>query len=294
MTFRPRRSALYLPGSSGRALEKARTLPADVIIFDLEDAVAADSKEIARHFVAEQIRAGGYGTRELVIRVNAVDSPWHRDDIAAVASVGPHAVLVPKISSPGDIMMQAKALREAGVQDHTRLWAMIETPQALLSIDAIARSSIDPAARLDVFVMGTNDLAKETRARLAPGRAPMLPWLSLCLAAARGYGVDILDGVFNGIGDAAGFLAECEQGRDFGMDGKTLIHPSQIDICNRVFAPDAAEVEQARKILAAFALPQNAGKGALMLDGRMVELLHAEIAKRTMAVAAAVAAHQAL
>ncbi len=289
MTFRPRRSALYIPGSNGRALEKARTLATDALILDLEDAVAPEAKELARHFVAEQVRAGGYGQREIVIRVNGANTPWRREDMAMAASVGPHAVLVPKVSSPGDIMMAAKELREAGVPGHTRLWAMIETPVALMNIDAVARSSVDPAARLDVFVMGTNDLARETRARILPGRGPMLPWLSLCLAAARAHGVEILDGVYNDITNEAGFRAECEQGRDLGMDGKTLIHPSQLGPCNEIFAPGAAETEQALKIIAAFARPENARKGAILLDGRMVELLHAEMARRTCAIAEAIA-----
>ena len=293
MTFRPRRSALYLPGSNARALEKARTLATDVLLLDLEDAVAPDSKILARQQVADAVRAGGFGAREIVIRVNAANTDWHREDIAMAASVGPDAVLVPKISSPGDIMMVAKQLREAGVADHTRLWAMIETPLALMNIDAIARSSIDPAARLDVFVLGTNDLAKETRARLLPGRASVLAWLSLCLAAARAHGVEILDGVYNDLANDAGFLAECEQGRDLGMDGKTLIHPGQLAVCNAVFAPSPAEVAQAAKIVEAFAMPENAGKGALRLDGRMVELLHADMARRTATIAAAIAARDA-
>ena len=293
MTFRPRRSVLYLPGSNARALEKSRTLGADCLILDLEDAVAPDAKHIARQQVADAVRSGGFGGREVVVRINAVGTPWHADDLAMVASAGPDAVLLPKITSPGDIMMGARELRDAGVPDHTRLWAMIETPIALLNIDAIARSSIDPAARLDVFVVGTNDLAKETRARIVPGRAPMMAWLSRCVAAARGYQIEILDGVFNDIGNEAGFREECVQGRDFGMDGKTLIHPSQIGPCNEVFSPALAEVAQAEKIIAAFAMPENAGKGALLLDGRMVELLHAEMARRTAAIANAIAARAA-
>ena len=293
MIFRPRRSALYLPGSSGRALEKSRTLAADCLILDLEDAVAPEAKDIARRQVADAVRAGGFGNREVVVRINAAGTPWRAEDLAMVASAGPDAVLLPKISSPGDIMKGARELRDAGLPDHTRLWAMIETPIALVNIDAIARSSIDPAARLDVFVMGTNDLAKETRARHVPGRAPMLAWLSHCIAAARGYQIEILDGVFNDINNEAGFRDECAQGRDFGMDGKTLLHPSQIAPCNELFSPAFAEVEQAGKIIAAFASPDNSGKGALLLDGRMVELLHAEMARRTVAIAAAISARAA-
>ena len=290
MTFRPRRSALYMPGSNARALEKARTLAVDVLILDLEDAVTPEMKVLARAQVVEAVKAKAFAGRETVIRINGANTPWVRDDMLAVAEAGPDAILVPKCSSPGDVMRIAKDLRDAGAPDHTRLWAMIETPVALANIDAMARSSADPASKLDVFVIGTNDLAKETRARIVPGRAPMLAWLSAIVAAARAHGVEVLDGVFNDIANEAGFLAECEQGRDFGMDGKTLIHPGQIATCNHVFAPDAAEAEWARKIIAAFAAPENAGKGAILLGGRMVELLHADMARRTVAMAEAIAA----
>lgn len=293
MTFRPRRSALYLPGSNSRALEKARTLEADALILDLEDAVLPEAKTNARAQIADHLRAGGYGRSELIVRINAANTPWHRDDVQMVATAAPDAVLLPKISSPGEIMMAAKILREAGAPEKTRIWAMIESPLALMNIDAIARASVDPASRLDLFVIGSNDLAKETRARLVPGRAPMLAWLSLCVAAARAHGVELLDGVYNEVGNPAGFIAECEQGRDFGMDGKTLIHPSQIGPCNEIFSPSPAETEQAAKILAAFAQPENAGKGALLLDGRMIEQLHADMARRTAAIAAVIAARSA-
>lgn len=287
--IRPRRSALYMPGSNARAIDKARTLDADAVMLDLEDSVAPAQKSDAREQVAAAVRQGGFGRREVVIRVNALESPWGRDDLAAAAAAGPDAVLLPKVSTPGDITLAARALQDAGAPDRTRIWAMIETPLALLNIDSIARTSADPAARLDVFVIGTNDIAKETRARLVPGRAPMLAWLSACVLAARAHGVDVLDGVFNGIGDDAGLRAECEQGRDFGMDGKTLIHPGQIAIANDIFAPAQSEIEAAKKIIAAFALPENAGRGAISLDGRMVELLHADMARRTLAIADALA-----
>ncbi|MBX9739169.1 MAG: CoA ester lyase [Beijerinckiaceae bacterium] len=287
--IRPRRSALYMPGSNARAIEKARTLPADAVMLDLEDSVAPGQKEAAREQVAAAVRAGGFGKREVVIRVNALESEWGRADLAAAAAAGPDAVLLPKVSSPGDITLAARALQDAGVPDRTRIWAMIETPLAVLNIDSIARTAADPAARLDVFIIGANDIAKETRARLIPGRAPMLSWLSACLLAARAHGVDILDSVYNQIGDDAGFRAECEQGRDLGMDGKTLIHPGQIAIANEIFAPPADEVEMARKIIAAFDLPENAARGAISLDGRMVERLHADMARRTLAIADAVA-----
>ena len=289
MTFRPRRSALYMPASNARALEKARGLDADVLIFDLEDAVAPDSKALARQQAAEAVKAGGYGRREVVIRINGLDTRWGPQDVIAAAACAPDAILIPKASSPGDIMMAAKMLRDCGAPLTTRLWAMIETPLALMNIESIARTSVDPAARLDVFVLGTNDLAKETRVRFVPGRAPMLAWFSHCLAAARAHGVDVLDGVYNDIANADGFRAECEQGRDFGMDGKTLIHPGQIAACNTAFSPGEAELALAHKIIHAFGLPENAGKGALQLDGRMVERLHEEMARRTAAIGAAMA-----
>ncbi|MBL8589452.1 MAG: CoA ester lyase [Methylobacteriaceae bacterium] len=287
MSIRPRRSVLYMPGSNARALDKARSLPADALILDLEDAVAPDAKATARAQVAEAVAAGGYGRRELVIRINGLATPWGRDDLAAAAKAGPDAVLIPKVNSPGDIMVAARELREAGAPERTRIWAMMETPHAILGADTIVRVAMDPASRLAALVMGTNDIAKETRARLTPGRPAMLAYLSICVAAARAHGVDIVDGVYNTIGDDAGLRAECEQGRDLGMDGKTLIHPGQIAIANEVFSPTAQETEWARKIIAAFDLAENADKGALQLDGRMVERLHAEMARRTVALAEA-------
>ena len=293
MTTRPRRSVLYMPGSNGRALEKAKTIGADALILDLEDSVAPDQKALARAQVAGAVKGGGYGRRELVIRINALTTAWGREDMAVAAAVGPDAVLIPKVSTPGDIMKAAKELREAGAPEKTRLWAMMETPLAILNADAIVRTAADPASRLGVLVMGTNDLAKESRARLTKGRAPMLAWLSICVLAARAHGAEILDGVYGDIADEAGFRAECEQGRDLGMDGKTLIHPNQVAICNEVFAPAPSEVEWARKIIAAFELPENLDKGAISLEGRMVERLHADIARHTVAIAEAIAARAA-
>ena len=288
-SLRPRRSVLYMPGSNARALEKARTIAADALILDLEDAVAPDAKELARNQVTAAVKAGGFGRREVVIRVNGPMTPWGKEDFAAAAKAGPDAVLLPKVSAPGDIMMAAKALRDAGAPDHTRIWAMMETPIAILNADYIVRTAIDPASRLAALVMGTNDIAKETRARLTPGRPSMLAYLSICVAAARAYGVDIVDGVYNNFSDEAGFRAECEQGRDLGLDGKTLIHPNQVEICNEVFAPSEAEVAFARKIIEVFDLPENAAKGALQIDGKMVERLHADMARRTVAIADAIA-----
>ena len=286
MTLRPRRSVLYMPGSNARALEKARTLPADALIFDLEDAVAPDAKGTARRLAADAVKAGGFGHREVIIRINGEGTPWFEDDLRAAATAGPDAILLPKIETPQALARIAAMLDALYAPAGLRLWAMLETPLAMLNAGAVAAAT---ATRLAVLVMGTNDLAKETRARQIAGRAPMLAWLSHCVAAARAHGLDIVDGVYNSIADEAGFRAECEQGRDFGFDGKTLIHPGQIAVCNAVFAPDAAEVAWARRIIAAFALPENGGKGALQIEGRMVERLHADMAERTVAMAAAVA-----
>jgi citrate lyase subunit beta/citryl-CoA lyase len=290
MILRPRRSALYMPGSNARALEKAKSLPADVLIFDLEDAVSPDSKVAARDQVVAAVRQGGYGNREITVRVNAPDTPWGKDDLAAVAEAGPDAILVPKISTPGDIMMAAKCIREGSVPDRTRLWAMMETPLAILNADSIARTGADPASRLSLLVMGTNDIAKDTRARLTPGRPAMLAYLSICVAAARAHGLEILDGVYNDFSNEPGFKTECEQGRDLGMDGKTLIHPNQVATANAVFAPADEEIAWAQKVITVFETPENRTKGAVQVEGRMVERMHAEMAQRTVALARAIAA----
>jgi citrate lyase subunit beta/citryl-CoA lyase len=288
MTVRPRRSVLYMPGSNPRALEKARDLSADVLILDLEDAVAPEAKLQAREAVVKAIQQG-FGDREVLVRINGLDTRWWVEDIDAAASARPDAVLVPKVSSPRQLQDLAARLVDMGTDPHVRVWAMMETPLAMLNVRDIAAAALDSETRLAGFVMGTNDLAKDTRARLVPGRAPMLPWLMNCLAAARAYGLDILDGVYNDIGDAAGFAAECRQARDLGFDGKTLIHPRQIEPCNEAFSPAPEEVEVARKIIAAFDLPENENKGVLQVDGRMVERLHAEMARRTVAIADAIA-----
>jgi citrate lyase subunit beta / citryl-CoA lyase len=285
--IRPRRSVLYMPGANARALEKAKTLPADGVILDLEDSVAPDAKETARRQVAEAVKAGGFGRREVFVRINGVDTPWHADDLAAAARAAPDAILVPKVSSPDTIELVGRRLLDMHIDLKTRIWAMIETPLAIFNILAIAAEARDSESRLAGLIMGTNDLAKDTRARLVPGRAPMLPWLATCVAAARIYGIDTLDGVYNDIADAEGFAAECRQGVELGFDGKTLIHPSQIEPCNKAFSPSAQEVMQARKILAAFDLPENKGKGVVSIDGRMVERLHADMARRTVAIAEA-------
>jgi citrate lyase subunit beta/citryl-CoA lyase len=290
MIARPRRSVLYMPGSNPRAIAKARSLPADAVILDLEDSVAPEAKAAARDQVVAEVRAGGFGGREIIIRVNASQTIWGRDDLAAAAAAGPDAILLPKIDGPGSVMQAARELREAGAPERVRLWAMMETPMAILQAGSIAAVAADPSSRLDVLVMGLNDLAKETRARFVPARASMTAWLSLCIVAARAHGVDILDGVYNDIADLAGFEAECGQGRDLGLDGKTLIHPSQIALANAIFAPTGAEVDGAKAIIGAFSLPENAGKGAIQLDGRMVERLHADMARRTLMIAQGIAA----
>ncbi|PVE24482.1 CoA ester lyase [Microvirga sp. KLBC 81] len=287
--IRPRRSALYMPGSNARAVEKAKTLPADTVIFDLEDAVAPDLKAEARAAVCEAVKAGGYGARELVIRINGLNTPWGEADLAAAASAAPDAILIPKVSSPHDLVEVGRRLSALRAPEKTRIWAMIETPLAILQAKDIAAVAQDETSRLSCFIMGTNDLAKDTRAHLKAGRAVMMPWLMTALAAARAYGIDILDGVYNHLSDEVGFRAECMEGRDCGFDGKTLIHPNQIAVANEVFAPSHDDIEKARDIVALFELPENAGKGAVSHNGRMVERLHAEMAKRTLALAEAIA-----
>jgi citrate lyase subunit beta / citryl-CoA lyase len=288
MTVRPRRSVLYMPGSNARALEKGRDLPADGLILDLEDAVAPEAKVQAREAVVKALRQG-FGEREVLVRINGLDTRWWVEDIDAVAAVRPDAVLVPKVSSPRQLQDLAARLVDMGTDPRVRVWAMMETPLAMLNVRDIAAAALDSETRLAGFVMGTNDLAKDTRAHLVAGRGPMVPWLMNCVAAARAFGLDILDGVYNDIGNAEGFAAECRQARDFGFDGKTLIHPRQIEPCNAAFSPSVEEVETARKIIVAFDLPENENKGVLQIDGRMIERLHAEMARRTVAIADAIA-----
>ena len=284
--LRPRRSVLYMPGANERALEKAQTIPADALILDLEDAVAPDAKAEARDRVCAAATSGAYGGREVAIRANGIGTQWHDADLAAIAAAGPAAVVVPKINSAADVRAIERALEAGGAPDHTRIWAMLETPIAMLSALDICASS----ERLAVLVMGTNDLAKELQAAHVPGRQPLLAGLGQCLLAARATGKVILDGVYNDIKDDAGFLAECEQGRDMGFDGKTLIHPSQVDPCNTTFAPAATEVEKAARIIEAFEEAEADGRGVVTVDGRMIENLHVEQARRTLAISAAIGA----
>ncbi|HWK00258.1 MAG TPA: CoA ester lyase [Xanthobacteraceae bacterium] len=287
-TIRPRRSALYMPGSNARALEKARTLPADVIIIDLEDAVAPEAKPTARQQACAAIKAKGFGSREVVLRVNGLDTPWAADDLSAAIVAGPDAVLIPKVASPEQL--QAVGNKISRAPRALAVWAMIETAQAILNIAAVAASAKDASTRLTTLVLGTNDIAKETRARFVPGRLPWLTALSQVILAGRAQGLDVLDGVFNDIKDIEGFKRECEDGRDLGFDGKTLVHPTQVEPCNGIFSPSDEEVAAAQRIVDAFALPENKGKGVISLDGRMVEIMHADIAARTVALSKAIRA----
>ncbi|MDC7786038.1 CoA ester lyase [Rhodoplanes sp. TEM] len=288
MTIRPRRSVLYMPGSNTRAMEKAKTLPIDAVILDLEDSVAPDAKAEARKLVAATVKAGGFGRREVFVRVNGVDTPWFGEDFEAVVPARPDVILVPKVSSPDTLEMISQRLLDMHADARTRIWIMVETPLAIFGIRELAACATDSETRLGGFVMGTNDLAKETRVRLVPGRAPMTGWLADCVLAAHAYGLDIVDGVYNNLSDLEGFKRECLEGRDLGFDGKTLIHPNQVEPCNEVFSPSPEEVALARKIIATFDLPENSGKGVVQMDGRMVERLHAEMAKRTVAIAEAI------
>lgn len=290
MKIRPRRSVLYMPGANERALEKAKTLHADSLILDLEDSVAPEAKVAARQNVCAAVKAGGYGRRELVIRVNAIETPWGMDDMRAAMSVAPDAILVPKVSQPGDIVTVAKVLADMGAPAKTRLWAMMETPRSILNVREIAALGADPESRLACLVMGTNDLLKESRARALHNRIAVVPWLAMSLVAARAYGLDILDGVYNDYRDDGGFRAECEHGRTLGMDGKTLIHPSQVAPCNEIFSPTEEEVTWSRTIIAAFAEPENAHAGVITVEGKMVERLHLVQARRMVAIAEAIEA----
>ena len=293
MQVRPRRSVLYMPGINRRALDKAKTIAADSLILDLEDSVAPDAKEAARHQVCAAVQAGGYGRRELVIRVNALETPWGTGDLRAAATAGTDAVLIPKVGRPGDVVSAAKVLRAAGAPQSLQIWAMMETPAAIIQAREIASLAGECHVNFTCLVMGTNDLLKECRAHAAGGRFAVVPWLAMTMVAARAYGLDVIDGVYNNFHDEDGLKAECEQGRVLGMDGKTLIHPAQVEPANAIFSPSPEEVEWARRIIAAFAAPENAAKGVITIDGRMVERLHLTMAERTVTIAEAIAARQA-
>jgi len=287
---RPRRSLLFMPGSNARALEKARNLPADGLILDLEDSVAPEAKARAREQVAAAVVAKGFGKREVLIRTNGLDTAWWADDVAMAGAVEPDGILVPKVSSVEDLDKIGSRLKEIGAGVQVKVWAMIETARAVLDADKLASSGRDPKTRLAGFVFGPNDISRETRIKMLPGRAAMIPMITHCVLAAHAHGLEMLDGPYGDIANLDGFAAECAQGRDLGFDGKTLIHPSHIDACNTVFTPPAEDVAEARRIIAAFEKPENVSRGTIQLDGRMVERLHAEMAKRTIAIADAIAA----
>jgi citrate lyase subunit beta/citryl-CoA lyase len=282
----PRRSVLYMPGANDKALEKAKGLACDAIIFDTEDSVAPDMKVEARAKVAAAVTSGAYGSRELTIRVNSIDTEWFTDDLASACEAGPSGIVVPKISSVEDLETVEALMDNFGAPDHTRIWAMLETPAAMINAVDIAGSS----ERLAVLVMGTNDLVRELHAAFVPGRQPLLWALSKCVNAARFAGKVILDGVYNDLRDEEGFAAECRQGADLGFDGKTLVHPSQIDPANAAYAPDDDEVTQARRVIEAFEEGVAAGKGVIQLDGKMIENLHVANARRALDLADAIAA----
>lgn len=283
--LRPLRSVLYMPSSNARALEKAKGLPADGIIFDLEDAVAPDAKETARAQACAAVGSGEYGRRLLTIRCNGLDTPWGADDLAAAGRSGAAAVVIPKVSGAAHLEHVADVLAKSGAPDDLQIWAMVETPASMFAVRDIAGFP-----RVSALVLGTNDLAKELRAALVPGRAPLLPHLAYALLAAREAGVLVLDGVYNDVQDLGGFEAECRQGMEMGFDGKTLIHPGQVEIANRVWAPSETEVEHARRVIEAFDEAERDGRGVVTVDGRMIENLHVDNARRTLAVADAIAA----
>ncbi len=286
--IRPRRSALYMPASNERALEKAKSLAVDAVIIDLEDSVAPDEKVEARRKASAAVSTGGYGNREVLIRVNGLGTQWSEEDFSAVATSGADAVCVPKVQSTDDVAAIRTALVQEDAPADLAIWAMIETPLGILNAGAIGAAAKSEKNPITVLLMGTNDLAKETRAIVTPDRMSMIVWLSHCVVAARAYGLDILDGVYNNFRDSEGLETECRHGRHLGMDGKTLIHPGQVEICNQVFSPPADEVEEARMIIAAFEMDENKGKGVINLKGKMVELLHRDMALRTIAIADAI------
>jgi len=284
-SVRPRRSVLYMPGSNTRAMEKAKTIAADAIILDLEDAVSPDAKATARQQICDALAGGGYGKREMIVRINGLDTPWGADDMAAIAKSGADAILVPKINDAATVQALVAAMDSNGAPASMALWCMMETPIGILNAQSIGAAS----DRVAVWVMGTNDIAKDTGAQHTPMRLPMVTALGICMLAARAYGIQILDGVYNDIKDEDGFRDICQQGLEMGFDGKTLIHPSQVGPCNDVFSPTAAQLEMASRIVAAFEEAEREGKGVVTVDGRMIENLHVEQAKKQLALAEAVA-----
>ncbi|MCP3912454.1 MAG: CoA ester lyase [Actinomycetia bacterium] len=283
--LRPRRSVLYMPAANERALEKAKAIPADALIFDLEDAVAPDAKEQARANAVAAVESGEYGYRELTIRCNGLDTPWGADDIAEAAAAGPSAIVIPKVSGAPALAEVTNRMEAAGAPGHVGIWAMVETPEAMLNVVDIATHP-----RVSGMVMGTNDLARELRAELLAGRHPLLSHLADALLAGRFAGKVVLDGVYNDVKNAEGFAAEAQQGFEMGFDGKTLIHPSQVEPTNDIWAPSADDIDHARRVIAAFEEAESEGKGVVTVDGRMIENLHVDNARRALAVAEAIAA----
>ena len=285
-TDRPRRSVLYMPGSNARALEKGRSVTADALILDLEDAVAPDSKDIARDQVHAALKAGGYGHREIAVRMNALATPWGYQDVAMAATSGADAILIPKVESADSVRQVDAAMTAQGAPRDQAIWCMMETPRGLLKAEEIAQA----CDRLTVLVMGTSDLAKDLDCHHTPDRLPMITGLGLCMLAARGYGLSILDGVHLDLDDDAGFEYACQQGVELGFDGKTLIHPRTIETCNRIFAPSPAAVAEAKRIIAAIGEAQAEGQGVVVLNGRLVENLHVVEAQRVVTMAAQIEA----
>ena len=284
-TYRPRRSVLYMPAANERALEKAKDIQADALIFDLEDAVAPDSKEVAREQACAAAASSEYGNRELTIRCNGLDTPWGRDDVLAAAAAGPAAVVIPKVDGSSYLDEISELLNQGGAPSSTQIWAMVETPIGILHVEEIARHE-----RMSVMVMGTNDMAKELRASITADRRALLPYLAMCLLSARAAGVAILDGVYNDIKDESGFKDVCVQGAEMGFDGKTLIHPNQVAPTNEIFSPSLDELDFHRRIIEEFEAAEKDGRGVLTVDGKMIENLHVDEARRALAVADAIAA----
>ena len=284
-TYRPRRSVLYMPAANERALEKAKDIQADALIFDLEDAVAPDSKEVAREQACAAAASSEYGNRELTIRCNGLDTPWGKDDVLAAAAAGPAAVVIPKVDGSSYLDEISELLNQGGAPSSTQIWAMVETPIGILHVEEIARHE-----RMSVMVMGTNDMAKELRASITADRQALLPYLAMCLLSARAAGVAILDGVHNDIKDESGFKDVCVQGAEMGFDGKTLIHPNQVAPTNEIFSPSLDELDFYRRIIEEFEAAEKDGRGVLTVDGKMIENLHVDEARRALAVADAIAA----
>ena len=284
-SYRPRRSVLYMPAANERALEKAKDIQADALIFDLEDAVAPDSKEIAREQACVAASSSDYGNRELTIRCNGLDTPWGREDVLAAAAASPAAVVIPKVDGPAYLDQISDLLDQGGAPSSTQIWAMVETPVGILNVDQIAHHK-----RMSVMVLGTNDMAKELRATVTAGRATLVPYLSMCLLSARAADVGILDGVYNDIKDELGFEAQCVQGAEMGFDGKTLIHPNQVAPTNKIFSPSMDELDFHRRVIEEFEAAEKDGRGVLTVDGKMIENLHVDEARRALSIAEAIAA----